>query len=177
MPSTPSFFPPPATEVTASELAPTAAATTFLPVPTAPASAVEHRVALDVELFAQGGRALEQARETRPKNTNKTYDPKQKEWQQFCAEKGFEDGELVCENKLIWFLNERVLDRELRTSRYTKKASYDDNGFFWLYHACFSSNDGEACRRALLPGAARVRARARAGTGAGAAAAAAPATA
>jgi hypothetical protein len=87
----------------------------------APTGATERRTALDVELFAQGARALAQARETRPKNTNRTYDPKQREWQEFCAEKGFEDGELVYENKLIWFLNERVLDRQLRASRYKKE--------------------------------------------------------
>src|SRR5947207_10406318 len=43
-------------------------------------SAAQHRAALDVELFAQGARALAQARESRPKNTNKSYEPKQKEW-------------------------------------------------------------------------------------------------
>jgi len=43
--------------------------------------AAARRAALDVELFAQGARALALARETRPKNTNKAYGPKQKEWQ------------------------------------------------------------------------------------------------
>ncbi|KAF2175248.1 hypothetical protein K469DRAFT_611327 [Zopfia rhizophila CBS 207.26] len=73
---------------------------TSLPVPTT--GAAELRMALDVELFAQGARALADARETRPRNTNRTYDPKQREWQEFCAEKGFEDGKLVYENKVIW---------------------------------------------------------------------------
>ena len=82
---------------------------------------VRHRAALQVELFAHGARALAQVRETRPKNTNRQYDPKQKEWRDFCAEKGFEDGELVYENKLVWFLNERVLEREIRPSRYKRK--------------------------------------------------------
>jgi len=40
--------------------------------------------------------------------------------QEFCADKGFEDGELVYEDKMIWFLNHRVLTREIRASRYTK---------------------------------------------------------
>jgi len=35
---------------------------------------------LDVELFAQGARELTLARDTRPKNANKAYDPKQREW-------------------------------------------------------------------------------------------------
>ena len=38
-----------------------------------------HRAGLQVELFAHGARALAQVRETRPKNTNRQYDPKQKE--------------------------------------------------------------------------------------------------
>ena len=41
------------------------------------------------------------------------YNPKQKEWREFCADKGFEDGELVCENKVVWFLNEWVLEQEI----------------------------------------------------------------
>src|SRR6516162_3763629 len=77
-----------------------------------------HCTALQVELFAHGARTLAQVRETRPKNTNRQYDPKQKEWRDFCAEKGLEDGELVYENKLVWFLSERVLEREIRPSRY-----------------------------------------------------------
>lgn len=37
--------------------------------------------------------------------------------QEFYAEKGFEDGEMVHENKVVWFLNERMLNREIRRSR------------------------------------------------------------
>jgi len=43
-------------------------------------STAERRAALDVELFVHGARALAQARESRPKNTNKAYGLKQKEW-------------------------------------------------------------------------------------------------
>jgi hypothetical protein len=68
--------------------------------------------AFDVELFANGA----QARETWPKNTNRAYNPKQEEWREFRADKGFEDGELEYENKTIW-----VLDREVRSSRYRRK--------------------------------------------------------
>jgi hypothetical protein len=32
----------------------------------------------------------------------------------------FEDGELVYENKVVWFLNDQVLTREIRPSQYTK---------------------------------------------------------
>ncbi len=93
-----------------------------LPLPAAAAVATtEHYAALDAELFAYGARALTQAREGRPKNTNKAYTPKQTEFREFCVEKGFEDGEIVSENKVIWFLNERVLNREIRGSRYKRR--------------------------------------------------------
>ena len=49
------------------------------------------------------------------------YGPKQKEWRQFCADKGFEDGELVYENKVVWFLNDRVLTRDIRVSRHKRE--------------------------------------------------------
>jgi Centromere DNA-binding protein complex CBF3 subunit, domain 2/Transcriptional activator of glycolytic enzymes len=87
------------------------------------ASAAERYAALEAELFAHGASALAQAREIRPKNTNKAYNPKQEEWREFCANKGFEDGELVYENKVIWFLRDKVLNREIRDSRYKRKAS------------------------------------------------------
>jgi hypothetical protein len=49
----------------------------------APATAktAQDRAALDVELSEHGARVLAQARGSHPKNTNKTYNPKQKEWQ------------------------------------------------------------------------------------------------
>ena len=88
-----------------------------LPLPAAAAVATtEHYAALDAELFAYGARALTQAREGRPKNMNKAYTPKQTEFREFCIKKGFEDGEIVSENKVIWFLNERVLNREIQGS-------------------------------------------------------------
>jgi hypothetical protein len=81
-----------------------------LPPPAATdASTAEHRAALDIELFAHCARALAEARESRPKNTFKAYDPKQKEWREFCPDKSFEDGELVTKMKVIWFLRERSL--------------------------------------------------------------------
>ena len=50
-------------------------------------------------------------------------DLKQKEWQEFCADEGFEVGELVYENKASWFVNEQVLDREIRSSRYRNRCT------------------------------------------------------
>jgi hypothetical protein len=37
--------------------------------------------------------------------------------QQFCHDKNFADGEIVNENKLLFFLNERVLGRKKKVSR------------------------------------------------------------
>ena len=51
----------------------------LVPLPDAAADPVDRRAALEVELFAQSTRALTLARETRPKNTNKAYNPKQRE--------------------------------------------------------------------------------------------------
>ena len=52
---------------------------------------------------------------------NKAYTLKQTEFREFCIEKGLEDGEIMSENKVIWFLNERVLNREIRGSRYKRR--------------------------------------------------------
>jgi hypothetical protein len=43
--------------------------------------AVPRPATLEAELAAHGARALELARDSRPRNTAKTYAPKQKEWQ------------------------------------------------------------------------------------------------
>jgi hypothetical protein len=80
----------------------------------------ERQAAINVQLFRYGEEALAEARTNRPKNTKKNYDPKQKEWVEFCSEIKFSDGELVTEKKLIWFLKERVLTRSTRRSRYSK---------------------------------------------------------
>lgn len=43
-------------------------------------SAGERHAAINAQLFRYGDEALADARTNRPKNTNKTYGPKQKEW-------------------------------------------------------------------------------------------------
>lgn len=40
--------------------------------------------------------------------------------QAFCREVGFQDGALVTEQKLAWFLQSHVLNRDIRPSRYTR---------------------------------------------------------
>lgn len=46
--------------------------------------------------------------------------------QKFCSDIGFQDGELVTERKLIWFLQENVISREIRPSRYSKVRTTKD---------------------------------------------------
>jgi hypothetical protein len=43
-----------------------------------------------------------------------------------ALKKGLEDGELVYENKVVWFMDERVLNREIRQSRYKKHRTTTD---------------------------------------------------
>ena len=40
--------------------------------------------------------------------------------QAFCSERAFRDGDLVTEDKLVFFLQERVLERPLRGARFRK---------------------------------------------------------
>lgn len=46
----------------------------------------------------------------------------------FCRESHYADGELVSEEKLCQFLRERILDREIRPSRYTREQSQSSDG-------------------------------------------------
>ncbi|EDN08097.1 predicted protein [Histoplasma mississippiense (nom. inval.)] len=90
---------------------------------------VERQLQISKDLFSYGEKALALALQNRPKNTNKQYLPKQREWRDFCKETGFEDGEMVTERKLVWFLEEKVLCRPLQGSVYkSKRARTDRDG-------------------------------------------------
>ncbi|EDN05524.1 predicted protein [Histoplasma mississippiense (nom. inval.)] len=90
---------------------------------------VEQQLQISKDLFSYGEKALALALQNRPKNTNKQYLPKQREWRDFCKETGFEDGEMVTERKLVWFLEEKVLCRPLQGSVYkSKRARTDRDG-------------------------------------------------
>jgi hypothetical protein len=67
------------------------------------------------------------ARKAQPKNTNKSYGGPQKEWKAFCKEYTFADGEMVIEQKLVYFLDKAVINHPIRPSRYLK-ARTDING-------------------------------------------------
>ncbi|EDN10718.1 predicted protein [Histoplasma mississippiense (nom. inval.)] len=90
---------------------------------------VERQLQISKDLFSYREKALALALQNRSKNTNKQYLPKQREWRDFCKETGFEDGEMVTERKLVWFLEEKVLCRPLQGSVYkSKRARTDRDG-------------------------------------------------
>ncbi|OJD18721.1 hypothetical protein AJ78_01258 [Emergomyces pasteurianus Ep9510] len=76
---------------------------------------------IDQQLFSYREQAPINALENRPKNSNKQYLSKQKEWRNFCTKIGFTDGELVTEPKLVRFLNEEVLHRPSRSSHKSRR--------------------------------------------------------
>ena len=58
----------------------------------------------------------------RPIATTKQYEPKQKEWEAWCAKlPGNTDGAWVTEDKLCLFLEQEVIGRESRGSGYEKR--------------------------------------------------------
>ena len=60
----------------------------------------------------------------RPKNTTRSYEPKQKEWEDWCARlEGNTDGARVTEDKLCLFLEQEVVNRESRAAGYQKRKS------------------------------------------------------
>jgi hypothetical protein len=68
---------------------------------------------------AQTVRLREIHKAQRPKNTARAYEPKQKEWEDWCARlRGNTDGSRVTEDKLCLFLEQEVINRESRASGY-----------------------------------------------------------
>src|SRR5271163_2669222 len=74
---------------------------------------------LQDQFEAQTARLREIYTAKRPKNTTRTYEPKQKEWEDWCARlRGNTDGSRVTEDKLCLFLEQEVINRESRASGY-----------------------------------------------------------
>ena len=68
---------------------------------------------------AQTARLRDIQRAQRPKNTQRAYGPRQKEWRDWCAGlAGNTDGAWVTEDKLCLFLEQEVVNRESRASGY-----------------------------------------------------------
>ncbi|KAK4239207.1 hypothetical protein C8A03DRAFT_14388, partial [Achaetomium macrosporum] len=84
---------------------------------------VNRAIVNNAELRANSQNVLSLIRAARPKNTTSAYEPKQKEFRQFCQRKQYQDGETVTEEKLLLFLVEEVVDRPLRLR--SRKAAKD----------------------------------------------------
>ena len=75
---------------------------------------VELNARNNAELRANAQHILTMIQDTRPRNTSVAYEPKQKEFKDFCARKQYQDGETVTEDKLLLFLVDEVAARPLR---------------------------------------------------------------
>jgi hypothetical protein len=74
---------------------------------------------LQDQFEAQTVRLREIHKVQRPKNTTRAYEPKQREWEDWCARlRGNTDGGRVTEDKLCLFLEQEVINRESRASGY-----------------------------------------------------------
>ncbi|CAD6890814.1 unnamed protein product [Tilletia laevis] len=101
----------------------TSPASTSKDVPTTAVSAPVPRTTaqLDMEMQESVLRTVTRAVEVRPVNTTRTYESKQKEWRQWCEDKGFEEMSRyqVTSTKLHLFFEERVLHREPKRQKKT----------------------------------------------------------
>lgn len=68
-----------------------------------------------VELHATTLKYIAMKRDSRPANTQDAYGPRQKEWREWCLRKQFADGEVVHESKMVSFLDQEVIGRQMRT--------------------------------------------------------------
>ncbi|KAL2140333.1 hypothetical protein VTI28DRAFT_3977 [Corynascus sepedonium] len=75
----------------------------------------ERNAANNAEPRANAQNILSMIHEHRPKNTSLAYEPKQREFQDFCRRKQYQDGDTVTEDKLLLFLVEDVVNRPLKT--------------------------------------------------------------
>jgi len=74
---------------------------------------------LQDQFEAQTARLREIHKAKRPKNTARTYEPKQKEWEDWCARlEANTDATRVTEDKLCLSLEQEVINRESRASGY-----------------------------------------------------------
>src|SRR6266513_6191267 len=78
--------------------------------------------ALRSQYEAQTARLQDVHKAVRPINTTRLYDPKQKEWEEWCAKlPGNTDGTWVTEDKLCLFLEQEVINRESRAAGYQQR--------------------------------------------------------
>ena len=106
---------------TSRQVAATAAGVTDITTVRIPATAspaglqrVERNVVNNAELRANAQHIVSIIHTARPENTSSSYDPKQREFQEFCRSKQYHNGDTVTEDKLLLFLVEEVANRPLR---------------------------------------------------------------
>ena len=86
------------------------------------APAASSSYSLQSEFKAQTARLQDIYKAQRPKNTSRSYEPKQKEWEDWCARlKGNTDGARVTEDKLCLYLEQQVINRESRAAGYQNR--------------------------------------------------------
>ena len=89
-----------------------------------PASSSSSSYSLQNEFKAKTARLHDIHKAQRSKNTTRAYEPKQKEWEDWCARlEGNTDGTRVTEDKLCLFLEQQVVNRESRAAGYQKRKS------------------------------------------------------
>ena len=95
---------------------------TLKPAPPSKDATENAAQALQSRFEAQTARLRDIHNAQRPKNTTKQYEPKQKEWEEWCARlPGNTDGAWVTEDKLCLFLEQEVINRESRAAGYAKR--------------------------------------------------------
>jgi len=77
---------------------------------------VQRNAINNAELRANAQNILNMIHEHRPKNTSLAYEPKQREFGDFCRRKQYHDSNTVTEEKLLLFLVEDVANRPLKTN-------------------------------------------------------------
>lgn len=75
------------------------------------------------ELRANAQQVMATIHMERPPNTNKSYLPKQREFNDFCKAKQYHDGNTVTEEKLLLFITQQVANRPLRIKSRVADAS------------------------------------------------------
>lgn len=92
------------------------------PPPAASSPSSSSYDSLQSQFVAQKARLQDIYKAQRPKNTTRAYEPKQKEWEEWCARlEGNTDGARVTEDKLCLFLEQQVVNRESRAAGYQKR--------------------------------------------------------
>ncbi|PLB51069.1 hypothetical protein P170DRAFT_354990, partial [Aspergillus steynii IBT 23096] len=75
-------------------------------------------------------RVLREGHAIWPDNTTRVYVRGQKRWKEWCSEMQFVDGELVSNDKLLLYIDTKIIGRPAEGTRRKKRARTDDSGDF-----------------------------------------------